>query len=111
MATAKKLPRGKPFQKGGDPRRNTDGRPRTIGTAALRRIITDDDLEKMWRQTITDAIEGDKDARRDILDRLEGKAVTRAENGEPGEFDAELGADERERLRAALQVVRGRRNA
>ena len=105
METAKKkLPRGRPFTKG-DERINRDGRPKAVGTAALRRVITDADLEAMWRQTIRDAKNGDKDARRDILDRLEGRPVHRQEQGNPGAF-ADLSDVDDATLHEALRRIK-----
>lgn len=106
MVAVKRAPRGKPFSKGDDPRRNPAGRPRAVATAILRRVITEDDLESMWLATIKDAIDGDKDARRDILDRLEGKAVARNESGDPGDFDADLSDVDTKSLKAALKRVK-----
>ncbi len=104
METAPKL-KGKPFQKG-DSRINRGGRPKARASAILRETITDNDLQAIWKQTIKDARLGDKDARRDIFDRLEGKAVARTENGEPGEFDLDLDDVETQSLKAALRRVK-----
>lgn len=106
MNTAKKAPRGKPFQKGEDTRRNPSGRPKARASAVLRETITDGDLTAIWKQAILDARAGDKDARRDIFDRLEGKAIARSENGEPGDFDLDLSDIETKTLKAALKRVK-----
>jgi hypothetical protein len=109
MVAAKKAPRGRPLQSGADPRRNPNGRPKAVASLVLRAMITQADLTAIWKQAIADARAGDKDARRDILDRLEGKAIARTETGEPGDFD--LDEVEEQTLRAALKVVRGRHDA
>jgi len=106
MANASPSPstRFKPGQSG-----NPIGRPKARATAILRETITDDDLRAIWKQTIADAKDGDKDARRDVFDRLEGKAVARTESGEPGEFDldlADVSADALERAAAKLRRVK-----
>lgn len=96
----------RPFVKG-DPRINRTGRPKARASAILRDLITDDDLVAIWTQAIADAKNGDKEARRDVLDRLEGKAVTRSESGEPGDFDDEVLTDvETRALKAALKRVK-----
>lgn len=111
MATAPKRIVGKPFQKGADPRRNRAGRPKALLTTALSAILTEADARAIMKQVIDDAKAGDIQAIAMLWDRLEGKAVARAENGQPGDFDLELDDSERERLRAALKVVRGRSSA
>jgi hypothetical protein len=88
---------------------NPSGRPKARATAILRETITDDDLRAIWKQTIQDAKGGDKDARRDVFDRLEGKAVARTEAGEPGDFDIDLSnwsAEDLERAAAKLRRVK-----
>jgi hypothetical protein len=85
---------------------NPSGRPKARASAILRATITDDDLRAIWKQTIADAIAGDKDARRDVMDRLEGKAVARAETGQPGDFDGDLSDVDTPTLKRALNRVK-----
>jgi hypothetical protein len=82
----KQQPRGRPFQQGPDPRRNSGGRRATPISAALARLLTDDVAERIVASAITQAEAGDAVARQWLADRLEGKAVARTEQGEPGEF-------------------------
>lgn len=111
MSTAPKRVVGKPFQKGVDPRRNAGGRPKTILTAALSETLTAADATAIMKVVIAQAKSGDLQAVAMVWDRLEGKAIARAENGQPGDFDMSLDDGERQRLRDALKVVRGRRGA
>jgi hypothetical protein len=89
-ATKKRNPGGRPFTKG-DPRINAGGRPKAVASAVLREMVTEQDLKEVWTTALAQAKQGDKDARRDIFDRLEGKPVQRNENsgpdGSPLEFE------------------------
>ena len=110
MATAEKRVPGTPFVKGQSG--NPGGRPKgTSITSVLRALMTDDDKAEIARQLIRGARAGEMDKIREVLDRTEGKSVGRTETGGPGDFVLDLTQDERDRLRAALKVVRGRRGA
>lgn len=87
----------KPFVPGIDERRNLNGRPKGVRSAKtiLKDILTaeirlDNPItgksktiipeEEIWQTAVVQAMSGDKDARRDIYDRLEGKPINRNEN-------------------------------
>jgi hypothetical protein len=93
----------RPFPKGQSG--NPGGRPKAVATRALRAEITDEDLRAIWRRCIDQAKAGDDRARQTILDRLEGRAVQRNEDGEPGPFDSLEDVDT-EVLRKALRRVK-----
>ena len=96
--TAKRVP-GKPFQPG-DARINRGGRPPAVLSRALFAKLTPEKAEA-----------GESWAMEKVWERTEGKVPTKNENGQPGDFDLDLSDDERTRIRSALKVVRGRRNA
>ena len=104
MVAANK-PRGKPFQKGDDARRNRGGRRPSPATAALHRAVSDEDLEAMWRAGLAAARAGDARWATLIAAYLDGKPVARNEHGEPGEFGdlADVPTDE---LRQMLTRVK-----
>lgn len=60
--------------------------------ARLRRFIEENEIslyDGIILRALADAARGDKDARRDILDRLEGKPVQRIESKEVEEFESD----------------------
>ena len=71
--------RGRPFQRGFDPRRNEGGRRPDPLSTAIREALTDADLAAIARAVIGRACGGDLDAIRLLFDRVEGKAVSRVE--------------------------------
>lgn len=96
---------GRPFQKGQSG--NPSGRPRNVFTQALHNGVTPEIAAQITQQLIDLALSGDLKAIEVLLDRIEGKAVARQEQGKPGEFDAlaplaELSTDE---LRALIRPV------
>jgi hypothetical protein len=97
-------PRGKPFQQGPDPRRNRGGRRATPIAAALARLLSEDDAERIARLAIERAKDGDRWFIQFVTDRLEGKAVGRSEQGEPGQC-VDLEDITIEQLRTALKLV------
>jgi hypothetical protein len=100
----KRQPRGKPFQQGPDPRRNNGGRRATPISAALARLLTEDDALEIAAIVIARAKAGDLRFVQFLADRLEGKAVARNEQGEVGDFAA-LDDIDTETLRKALKRV------
>lgn len=82
--TVKRMP-PKPFVKG-DPRINRGGRPKKLLTKAISEILTDEDAASIVRVVMEQAKAGDLQAVQMLWDRLEGKAITRNENGGAGEF-------------------------
>jgi hypothetical protein len=50
--------------------------------------------EMMWYRAMCDAMSGDKDARRDIADRLEGKAVQAVNANLSGSMSVNIGTDD-----------------
>lgn len=110
-SAAKKAPRGRPFQKGVDPRRNVGGGRPHVLTAAVMDAVTPAKAKAVAAKVLALAEAGDLQAIGMLWDRLEGKAVARSENGQPGDFDLDMSDDEREQLRSALKVIRGRRDA
>jgi hypothetical protein len=113
MQTAVKRPRGKPFVKGNDPRRNPSGRPKGRSITALLREELDKvaaggtatNNERVAAMLVTLAVGGDLAAIREVLDRTEGKSVARTETGDPGAFE-ELDSKSTEELRAMLVAVK-----
>lgn len=85
VAAQKRVP-GRPFQKGDDPRRNRGGRPPALLTKAMQSVVTDADAEAILKRVLAAAKKGDLQAVQMIWDRMEGKAVARNEQGEPGSF-------------------------
>lgn len=91
---------GRPFQKGDDPRRNRAG-PRALPiTQALAKKLTNKDADSIADVVIAQAMEGNPWAVQFLADRLEGKAIARNENGEPGDFDVTL-----KQLKERLKIV------
>lgn len=84
MQAARKLV-GKPFAKG-DPRINRGGRPRQLLTKAIADTMTEADAKSIVAVVIKQAKGGDLQAVQMLWDRMEGKAIARKEQGEPGEF-------------------------
>lgn len=106
VVAAKKAPRGVPFQKGTDPRRNLGGRRPSRATQALHEAIKDNDLVAMWRSGMAAAQGGDAKWAALIAAYLDGKPVGREENGQPGDFDLDLSDIDSEKLRAAFKRVK-----
>ena len=79
-------PRGKPFERGHDPRRNMSGVRHRPSTAALYEAASDEALEKMWAAGLARAIAGDVKWASLISHYLDGKPLGREERGHPGEF-------------------------
>ncbi len=97
------FPRGRSGNPGGRPK----GRSITAALRAeLDRPCADDPSvtqgERIAERLVGMALAGDLGAIREILDRTEGKAVARTEQGDPGEFD-ELDDIDTETLRRALR--------
>lgn len=97
--TAEKLPKasGKPFQKGDDPRRNTEGRPvgsrnfKTIYQEAMKKLahlndVKPEDLEVQIAQTgIANAMKGDYKFYKDLQDRIHGQPTKHLDHTTKGE--------------------------
>ncbi len=100
-------PRGKPFERGHDPRRNTSGVRHRPSTAALYEAASDEDLQRMWVSGLGRAIGGDVRWASLICTYLDGKPLGREERGSPGEFNridlSEYTSDE---LRAFIKAVK-----
>lgn len=95
----------KPFVKG-DPRINRSGRPKQLLTRAIAATLTDKDAASIVKVVIAKAAGGDLEAVKLLWDRLEGKAITRNENGDPGTFELDLSDISTEQIKAALTVVK-----
>jgi hypothetical protein len=104
VSLQKQQPRGRPFQQGHDPRRNGGGRRATPISTALARLLTEDDAERIASMAISRAMAGEPWFVQFVTERLEGKAVARAENGEPGQF-VDLEDITTEQLRKALKLM------
>jgi hypothetical protein len=69
--------------------------------SAVKAKLSEDDAVAIAERVISDAKAGNLQAVAMLWDRLEGKAIARQEQGEPGEFEAlSIGA-----IRKALKVV------
>jgi hypothetical protein len=102
-----KRPRGKPFERGHDPRRNMNGVRHRPSTAALYEAASDEDLEKMWAAGLARAIAGDVKWATLIVAYLDGKPLGREERGQPGEFQRiDLSQYSSEELRAFIKAVK-----
>jgi hypothetical protein len=95
---------GRPFTGRDDPRRNSGGRRATPISAALARLLTEDDAERIASMAIGRAMAGEPWFVQFVTERLEGKAVARTESGEPGQF-VDLEDITIEQLRKALKLV------
>src|SRR5215213_7303692 len=89
MLSARKVV-GRPFQKGHDPRRNPHGPRAQPVTRALAKTLTEKRAEKIAEVVVAAAEAGESWAVQFLADRLEGKAVARNEQGQPGEFDTSV---------------------
>ncbi len=104
--------------KHGEPSRNPNGRP--IGAKSAKTILkkllaeqieyetkggqkkTVVPEDEIWQTAVAQAMSGDKDARRDVYDRLEGKPVQFTENTEHPETDEDRLARIRKRKQELL---------
>lgn len=77
---------------------NPGGRRKMPITEALAKKLTPQKAEAFADLVLEMAFNGDSWAMQFVADRLEGKAVARNENGEPGDFD---------RLQIKLKLVKG----
>lgn len=78
---------------------------------ALKGKMTPQRAENVAEALLVKAEAGDIGAINTIWERTAGKVPNKNEDGKPGDFDTDMDEQERERLRSALQVVRGRRRA
>jgi hypothetical protein len=113
MESAKKRVVGRPFEKGVDPRRNLGGRPKNYISHAYRSVLTEEDARQLGEILKKLAFAGDLRAIEILMDRIEGKAIARHEEGQPGEFgqmDAlqDMSPDE---LRALIKVASEKKTA
>ena len=100
------FPRGRSGNPGGRPK----GRSITAALRAeLDRPCADDPSvtqgERLAERLVGMALAGDLGAIREVLDRTEGKAVARTEQGDPGTFD-ELAHLSTEELLELLKVIK-----
>jgi hypothetical protein len=79
---------------------NPGGRRTQPLTTALRAKVTPEVAEQIVDVAISQALAGDAVARAWLADRLEGKAVARTEQGEPGDFGISL-----QDVRRAIGIV------
>jgi len=105
MSTTPKRVVGRPFQKG-DPRINRGGRPPALLSKAMQAVVSDEDAEAIMKRVLAAAKKGDLQAIQMLWDRMEGKAVARNEQGQPGAFDLDLSDVETSALKAALRRVK-----
>jgi hypothetical protein len=113
--TAKKAPgtskprgKGRPFQKGYDPRRSVGSAPNPM-TRALREVLAEspEDMKTAWRVALTFACSGKIDALLAIAAYSDGKPVARQEQGGPGDFGRpDLSEFSSEELREFIHAVR-----
>lgn len=73
--------------------------------AALKGKMTDARAAKIAERMLTDAEGGNMQAVAMIWDRMAGKVPNRNENGDPGDFDADLSDVDTKTLKAALKRV------
>jgi hypothetical protein len=85
MSTAPKRVVGKPFVKG-DPRINRGGRPPALLSKAMQEVVSDADAAAIMKVLLAAARKGELQAIQMLWDRMEGKAVARQEQGDPGAF-------------------------
>lgn len=85
MDRAPKRVVGRPFVKG-DPRINRGGRPPALLSKAMQQIVSDADAEAILKRLVSAAKRGDLQAVQMLWDRMEGKPVSRQEQGDPGAF-------------------------
>jgi hypothetical protein len=105
MATAAKKVPGRPFLPGQSG--NPNGRPKgTSITSVLRSRLTDEDKIAIADALIRGAKAGEMDKIREVMDRHDGKVPNRNENGDPGDFDADLSDVDTRTLKAALKRVK-----
>jgi hypothetical protein len=110
----KREPRGKPFEKGYDPRRNLKGQiVANPMTAALRTLVSEgqelgiEDFEEIWRTGLSRAKAGDRGWAALIAAYSDGKPVARQEQGGPGDFGRpDLSGFSSEELREFIHAVR-----
>ena len=103
----RRFPRGRSGNPGGRPR----GRSITAALRAELDAPCDDDLavtkgERVAKQLVDLALAGNLAAIREVLDRTEGKAVQRQEQGEAGAFDLDLSDIPTDALKRALKRVK-----
>ncbi len=100
-------PRGKPFERGHDSRRNTSGVRHRPSTRALLEVATDEQLTGLWEAGLRRAIAGDVRWATLIVAYLDGKPLGREERGSPGDYHridlSEYSSDE---LRAFIKAVK-----
>lgn len=106
-APSNPIPNNKPFAKGVSG--NPSGRPKDVLTHAIREKLTPDQASALADKLMALAMAGDLKALEIVLDRVEGKAVARQEQGDPGAFERlsalrEMTPDE---LRALIRTVDG----
>ena len=86
---------------------NPSGRRKHYITQGIMSTISEDDAAKFGAILREMALAGDLKAMEMILDRVEGKAIARQEQGQPGEFDTlqslqELSSDD---LRSIVKLA------
>lgn len=77
--------------------------------AALKGKMTPQRADVIAEALLLKAEAGDVPSIAMVWERTAGKVPNRNENGQPGDFELDLSDEERENLRSALKVIRGRR--
>jgi len=85
---------------------NPSGRPKNRLTDALRAAATDERSRQLAEKLWSMALRGNLQAISILLDRLEGKAVARQEQGTPGDFRW-LDEFSTEALKETLKIIQG----
>lgn len=104
MEAATKRVVGRPFQPGQSG--NPSGRRPALLTNALLKRLTPEKADELAAILLEKAEAGEAWALEKVWDRVEGKVPNRNENGNPGDFDADLSDVDTQTLKRALKRVK-----